>query len=246
MENPDIFLDTCVILKREFSSDQKKSYRIKKFLKQRNKITSTYVCMELNRTFLADAETLETMLLEGTNLQEIWERIKKLDYEKNVKDRLELLFQKITEGVQSLYEARSILKRLIRHYHSILLREVTIIPSETGCEQGLYKPGYDCRGINSICKVINVVKKNRALFEAVRTALVENLQRDRKVLRICWTLNEVANNPSKTKEDPRNCYDIGDILIALDVPENFTLVSEDKHFFLICEILKVPFHHMDP
>ncbi len=219
---------------------------MKRYLKQRNRVTSTYVCMELNRTFLADAEMLETMLHEGTNLQDVWGRIRSLDHKENVKDRLELLFLKTTRGVHSLYEAKSILKRLIKHYQSILLREVTVIPSETRCEQGLYMPGYDCRGINSTCKVVDVVKKNKVLIDAVRIALVENLQRDRRVLNICWVLNDIVENPSKTKEDPRNCYDIGDILIALDVPEGFTLVSEDKHFFLICEVLNIPFHHIEP
>lgn len=159
MENPDVFLDTCVILKCEFSSDEEKSNMIKRYLKQRNKVTSTYVCMELNRTFLADAEMLETMLHEGTDLQDVWGRIGSLDHEKNIKNRLELLFKKTTEGVHSLYEAKSILKRLIKHYRSILLREMTVIPSETRCEQGLYMPGYGCRGINSKCKVVDVVKR---------------------------------------------------------------------------------------
>lgn len=244
MGNLNIFLDTCVILKREFSSDQEKSNKIKRFLEQKNKVTSTYVCMELNRTFLADAETLEVLFCEVTDLKVIWEKIRKYS-ELNVRDRLELLFHKITEDTQSLYEAKSILKRLIKHYHSILLRGVTIIPSRTECEKGLYIRGYICRGTKSTCKVTDVVEENKPLFESIRTKLVENLQKDRKTLRICWTLNEITGNPSKTREDPRNCFDIGDILIALDVPESFTLVSEDKGFFLICEVLNVPFYHID-
>jgi hypothetical protein len=89
-------------------------------------------------------------------------------------------------------------------------------------------------------------QKKRALIEAVRIALVENLQRDRRILNICWVLNDIVEDPVKIKKDPRNCYDTGDILIALDVPESFTLVSEDRHFFLISEVLNISFHHIKP
>lgn len=215
-------------------------------MKERSKKTSTYVCMEINRTFLADIETLRTYLYEGMNLREIQERIEKLDDSLNMKDRLRLLLQRITENTQSHYEAKRILEMWIREYHSILLREVVVIPSKTECEQGHYMPRYHCRAIESMCRVVEIVEKNKTIFEAVRATLIQNLKGDHKILRICWTLNEIVNNPDKTKEDPRNCFDVGDILIALDVPRNFTLVSGDKHFFLICEVLKVPFHYIDP
>lgn len=51
-----------VILDREFSRDAEKTMRIEEFLAQKNKITSTYVNMELNRTYYKDSYTLYTML----------------------------------------------------------------------------------------------------------------------------------------------------------------------------------------
>lgn len=246
MENAGIFLDTCVILNRAFCADHEKRRGIENFLRERSKITSTYVCMELNRTFLADIETLRTYLYEGMNFEEIHERIENLDDSLNMKDRLRLLFQRITENTQSHYEAKRILERWIREYHANLLRGVVVIPSKTACEQGHYMPGYACRGGKSLCRVVVIIEKDKPLFEAVRATLVQQVKGDRQMLRMCWTLNEIINSPNKAKEDPRNCFDVGDVLIALDVSGNSTLVSGDKHFFLICDVLGVPFHYIDP
>jgi hypothetical protein len=246
----NLFLDTNVIINREFSDNQKKIIEIENFLKEKNKKISTYVYMELNRTVLADAKTLKTYLCDCINLGEIWKRIEALDNSTNMKHRLELIFQKITEDASNLYEAKRILKMWLRHYPSITLKEIIVIPSKTHCEQGQYMPNYDCRGIKSLCRVTENVEKNKAILEALRIELVQDVKsssdEDRGKLDICWSLNEIINNPEKTKENPRNCFNIGDILIALDVPDNFTLISSDKDFFLICEVLRIPFHYIDP
>ncbi len=247
MEN--LFLDTNVIINREFSDDQKKIIEIENFLNEKNKKISTYVCMELNRTVLADAKTMRTYLCDCINLGEIWKRIEALDNSTNMKHRLKLIFQKITEDASNLFEAERILKMWLRHYPSIILRGITVVPSKTNCEQGQYMPNYNCRGTKSLCRVTENVERNKALLEALRVKLVQNVKsssdEDRRKLDICWSLNEIINNPEKTKENPSNCFNVGDILIALDVPDNFTLVSSDKDFFLICEVLKIPFHHID-
>lgn len=211
----DLFLDTNVIIKREFSDNQKKIEEIEDFLKEKNKLISTYVCMELNRTVLADAETLKTYLYDCMNLNEIRERIRALSNSTRMKHRLEL----------------------------------NVIPSKTDCEKGQYMADYSCRGIKSSCRVTENVEKNKDLLRTLKIELVQDVQdvnRDRGKLDICWSLDEIIRNPEKTKENPRNCFNVGDILIALDVPDNFTLVSGDKDFFLICEVLKISFYYIDP
>ncbi|KYK38600.1 MAG: hypothetical protein AYK18_16910 [Theionarchaea archaeon DG-70] len=57
---------------------------------------------------------------------------------------------------------------------------------------------------------------------------------------------EVIEAPDKIKQNPNKCFCLGDILIALDVPEGFDLVSEDKHFFPICDVLNISFCQIDP
>lgn len=44
-----------MILNREFSRDRDKTDAVEKFLNQKNVITSTYVNMELNRTYYKDS-----------------------------------------------------------------------------------------------------------------------------------------------------------------------------------------------
>jgi len=242
----DLFLDTSVIINREFSDNQEKIIEIENFLKEKNKLISTYVCMELNRTVLADAETLKTYLCDCMNLEEIWERIEALGNSTRMKHRLGLIFHRITEDVSDLYEARRIMEMWLRHYPSIILKEINVIPSKTDCEQGQYMPDYGCRGIKSLCRVPENVEKNKGLLKILQIELVQDVNKDRGKLDICWSLDEIINNPERTKENPRNCFNVGDILIALDVPDNFTLISSDKDFFLICEVLRISFYYIDP
>lgn len=242
----DLFLDTSVIIKREFSDNRKKIIEIENFLKEKNKITSTYVCMELNRTVLADAETLKNFLRDCMNLKEIWERIEALDDSTREKHRLRLIFQKITEDASDIYEAKVVIQMWLQHYPSSILKETDVIPSKTDCEQGQYMSDYSCRGIKSLCRVTEIVEKNKGLLETLRIEMVQDVNKDRRKLETCGSLNEIINNPVRTKENPSNCFNVGDILIALDVPDNFTLISNDNDFFLICEVLGIPFYYIDP
>ena len=119
MNNSDIFLDTCVILGREFSRDREKAKAVEKFLNQKNMVTSTYVNMELNRTYYKDSYTLYTMLQEHTSLDEVKERIKEMHFQRE-KERLELIFERITDDNFELHEAKIRLKRLIKvSYHTL-------------------------------------------------------------------------------------------------------------------------------
>jgi len=138
LNSSNIFLDTCVILNREFSRDRDKTDAVEKFLNQKNVITSTYVNMELNRTYYKDSYTLHTMLQEHRSLEEVKERIKEMHFRRE-KERLELIFERITADNFELHEAKIRLKRLIKWYHTKLLKGVNVILSRTRCEQCLPK-----------------------------------------------------------------------------------------------------------
>jgi len=240
LDNPNIFLDTCVILYREFSRDKNKTDIIEEFLKQKNVITSTYVNMELNRTYFKDSHILYTMLQEHGSLEKVRERIEKIHFRRE-KERLGFIYERITADSFNLHEAKIRLERLIKWYHTILLRGVNVILSKTECEQCLPRRNFKCRGSKSMCRVNEVVEENKVSFEAIRRKFLENLQKDITRLRICRVIAEIVEVPDRIKQNPDKCFCLGDILIALDVPEGFDLVSEDKHFLFICDVLNIPF-----
>lgn len=201
--------------------------------------------MELNRTYLKDAYTLDTILKESRNLENVGERIEEIPYNPS-KERLEFLFERITQDNFTLREAKIRLKRIIKWYHTILLKGIAVIPSKTQCEQLLPKNEFQCRRTLSTCRTSKIIEENKISFELIRKKLLKSIRKDLKTLRICRALYEVIRNPDKVKEDPRNCFDVGDVLIALDVPEGFTLISEDKHFVSICEVLNIRFWRVAP
>lgn len=82
------------------------------------------------------------------------------------------------------------------------------------------------------------MRENKSFFILICEELHEDSQ---KINNICRIVTEVAEVPSRIKQDPRKCFILGDILIALDVPEDFILVSEDNHFYIICDVLNIPF-----
>jgi hypothetical protein len=228
-----------MIINREFCGDKGKSDKINEFLRKKNTITSTYVNMELNRTYLKDAYTLDTIFRENNSMEMIKERIEQISHN-SVRERLEFLFERISQDDFTLREAKIRLERIIKWYHTILLKGIAVIPSRTRCEQ-LLPEKFQCRKTLSTCRVNEIVEENKRYFEEIRKELLKSVQKDSKMLRICRNLYEIIKNPYKAKEDPRNCFDIGDILIALDVPEGVTFISEDNHFVPICEILNVSF-----
>lgn len=234
-----------MILDREFSRDRDKTDAIEKFLNQKNMITSTYVNMELNKTYYKDSYTLYIMLQEHRSLEEVKERIKEMQFRRE-KERLEVIFERITADNFELHEAKIRLKKLIKWYHTKLLRGVNVILSKTRCEQCLPIRNFKCRGSNSTCRVNEIVEENKVSFEAIQGKFFENLQKDITKLKICGVIAEVIKIPDKIKQNPGNCFCLGDILIALDVPEGFDLVSEDKHFFFICDVLNTSFCQIDP
>jgi len=242
----NIFLDTCVILDREFSRDAEKTMRIEEFLAQKNKITSTYVNIELNKTYYKDSYTLYTMLEEQRDLDEVRKRINEMPFHRE-RERLKLILERITADSFVLREVRISLKRIMKYYHTLLLRGINIIPSKTRCEQCLSTNEFKCRGSYSICRVDEVVEENKPFFVVISGKFLEDLQRiddlqkKQTVMKICGVITEVTEAPIRIKQDPSKCFKLGDILIALDVPTDFILVSEDSHFFIICDVLHTPF-----
>lgn len=247
MDLSNIFLDTCVILDRESSQKSEHAMKINQFLEQKNKITSTYVNMELNRTYYKDCYTLQTMLEEQKDLGEVERRINEMPPFRERK-RLRLILSRITTDSFILHEAKIRLKRIIKYYHTLLLRGISIIPSKTRCEQCLSLNEFKCRGTLSVCKADDIVEKNKLSFTMIHGKLLESLQKNDyskkkqdTIMKMCGVIAEVIKVPSKIKQNPSNCFKLGDILIALDVPKDSVLVSEDSHFFIVCGVLNVPF-----
>ena len=243
----NIFLDTCVILDRGFSRDTESTRKIEEFLMRKNKITSTYVNMELNRTYYKDSHTLYTMLEEQKDLDRVRIRINEMPPYRE-RERLRLILERITADSFVLGEAKIRLKRIIKYYHTSLLREISIIPSKTRCEQCLSTNEFKCRGSYSVCRADDIVEENKSSFVMICRKFLEDLQendylqkKQNTIMEMCKVIAEVTEVPSKIKQDPRKCLKLGDILIALDVPDDFILVSEDSHFFVICDVLNVLF-----
>jgi hypothetical protein len=106
-------------------------------------------------------------------------------------------------------EAKTRLERLIKWYHTKLLRGVYVILSGTECEQCLPKRNFSCRGSHSMCRANEIVEKNRVSFEAIQKKLLENLQKDIDKLKICSAIAEVVEVPDKIKQNPDN---IGELI----------------------------------
>lgn len=161
--------------------------------------------------------------------------------------RLKLILERVTADSFILREAKIRLKRIMKYYHTLLLRGISVIPSKTRCEQCLSTNEFKCRGSSSICRVDEVVEENKSSFAVICGKFLEGLQKNddlqkkQTIMKVCEVIAEVTEVPRRTKQDPSKCFKLGDILIALDVPGDFILVSEDRHFFVICDVLHIPF-----
>lgn len=240
------FLDTTVILSEEFGSRSIKD-EIKKSLRNRQKFSTKYVCMEVNRTFLKDAIFLHSILVEEADLSAVFQRIQSYPNmtQRKIKRCLDI-FSKITKKQELRVEdAIARLENLIAGLRVVLFNDISFTPSGTDCpladEEIVYIPPIyaietRCTRKMPECKIVEYLEENRKNIRKI----CSSLRSDEKFSKLHDFLNKMIGNEKIAKG--RNCQKLGDIIICLDSPAGFTIYSTNiKDFAIICKSLGKPF-----
>lgn len=239
------FLDTTIILTREFGSRPKKE-EIRSALKEKSSMASTYSITEINRTFLKDAIFLYSVLTDEPTLHAVFERLQKFPMtERRIKRCLAIL-DKITDSKQlHVKTAMSRLENLISGTKSSLFRDVFIIESGTLCplSQETVEFDYPTFKLYTSCTKSSA-KCSLAQYLNSYISELSNLQRaissHSKMKNMFMALEKVIADPHEAKG--RRCQTLGDVIICLDAPEGCDVYSTNAaDFAVICGALKKKF-----
>ena len=242
----DAYLDSSVILSRKFGIPKEKE-AVKKTIGKRVKLSTEYVKVEINRTFLTDAIFLHTLLLErNASLHSVYQRLRRWPTFQRQKDRCLAIMESISDKRQTrMADAIVRLENLILGMQRELFKNVMIVSSGTDCplareELKFVYPNFEietsCTRKRPICSLPAYVKSKRMELRALSTGISSNS----KLGKLHTKLDEVLQDSKKARG--RNCQVLGDTIICLDAPKQCIIFSTNiRDFAPICNFLGKPF-----
>lgn len=242
MSKQEAFLDTSVILSKEFGSKDIVD-EIEKALENKRKSSTKYVCMEINRTFLKDAIFLHSLLVEEMNLSVVFKRVQAYPKmtARRIKRCLDILSKITDEGQLRVEDSIARLANLITGLRIVLLSGISIVTSGTDCPLAdkevvhippIYTIETRCTRDSPECKIVNYMEENRTSITEILNSPVSNESFEK----LRDFLSKLIGNEKIAKG--RNCQKLGDIIICLDSPSDFTIYSTNvKDFAIVCESL---------
>ena len=238
--DPTIFLDTTIQIRRNYGTLEEIAC-IREQLQGRRVITSTYVLAEFNRTIVQDATILYNVVASEPTLSEALIRLSALrrhDY--GTASRCYLLLAMLER--RSGLGRDKLLSTLERALEAEFMRDffagIEVMTDQTGCALAKSRPvrkgdtyhlDLGCAREIERCDLIRFVESGRDELSAVRVVL-EKCGDDPTLARMADILTEIIEDSSKAL-GRKNCWALGDIVIALESPpEACIYTSNVRHF----------------
>lgn len=240
---PEIFIDTNVGIKR--IENTKNGTKIRTYLSGKTLFTSTYVLMEFKRTILKDAVSLYTMLQEGATLDDTHRRINKMLDDRTtskIASRWVILlgllgYPQERDKIRTVKSLEYLIRKgLVFQF----LHEIQLLQSRTKCSsagikptkrEGKYELNMECSMNN--CDIKSTIIANRGVFEDILTRIIDS--REDYFKELSDIINETLNDADNMKEE--YCNRLGDVVVAIDCPNEMELCTSDHHFNIICEVI---------
>jgi hypothetical protein len=244
MSLSNLLLDTCIAIKK--LQDDQDGEDIQKFLSDKKEFLSKYSIMEFKKTFVEAADHLNSMIEEGRELREIYDDIKEMITNSDLKlsrlgKRLEILLTWMNSPTKINEKVKHYLKMWRQGYLTLLfIGNMKLVESLIKCPigdsyKGLFSEEF-CKENN--CEIQTVINKNNSEIKKLKKKL--NMITDSSFGELKTVLNGDLNNFDKSK-----CRKIGDLIIAFDYLNFFNnetgsaLCTTDHHFELICSELDI-------
>jgi len=94
-----------------------------------------------------------------------------------------------------------------------------------------------CRRGEAACSLAEFLEARKDRLSAVLAALQDAPSRSRSKSTINVLLNLLPGNDFEKIKGQKNCWPLGDTIIALQAPDNAPIYTLDRHFDVICEAL---------
>ncbi|WP_059051349.1 hypothetical protein [Paenibacillus senegalimassiliensis] len=230
----EIFLESTVNIERHFAKLSRQQ-EIKKNMQGKKIITSKYVIGELKGNFLLNTCTLHRVLFEEDTTEEALKRFGKVFYSQRQMSRALSVYSYIAENVghnkDDLLDRLEILIEDV--LEEMLVEDVDVIIDECNCIKADSKPEKTKNGykLNLGCR--QRPKPSCSIEEFYRKyngelSRVSNND-DKNIHKLTSLLEGTVNN--KASKFGRNCWNLGDVIIATEAPIKSEIYTTNKKDF---------------
>jgi len=242
---PDYYIETSIPIKLLFGHTKVKS-KLREILAGRRLSSSFYVLMEYKRTIVktlieffyiakeedtpADALRYYTETFSTRGPKIILNALAKLVGESDLANDKEKFLIKLEMLIESA----------LRHFDNIVWNYV---PNRTNCPlaKASTGQGFDVflREIECLtdCSVEKLWHQNRSRLKQLTAKATDEPHKSNKGFQKPLSVVSSAITDPSIPKSKTNCKKAGDFIIALEMPDNMTLVTFDKAFESICTIL---------
>lgn len=228
--------------------------------------SSSYVQMEYKRRFIRDIVYLNNMCWEDdvADVGDVHKRLSALSSAPQQQRKLSitlsalaLFFKEDKMSASDVLVDKNILERM-RIYFNIIVSELSeyfennydCLHNQTNCFLSQLKPVSDakcegqfrfkipyCKRSEKKCSIDEFIQKNVSNIENILTKLkdLDNVDEEQKK---SMEILEMALRDKDVMLEYKNCWKCGDIIIALECPEDAMLMTTNiKHYSILCDSL---------
>lgn len=247
-----IFLETSILIHRLLYEPWRKE-QIESNLEGKKVITSEYVLMEFRRNSLQAINYLCSKLrhLQKEGISELLislSRASAVFHSTRTLQSVILVFSLVAESFESRpYPIVKLIGELEWHRASLLANAKRLadeIVNQTHCD--LVKEGVEigdfihsrlsCNAKTAQCQLVKFLSGHQKKLIAIQQAM-EKAHREKVDRRTLSALRRVNADVTRALGE-QTCWALGDVIIALEVPQDALLYTTDKHFDVICQAIE--------
>ena len=252
-----IFVETTIHIERLFS-DAERQAKISKNLKDAVFSTSSYVYMEFRRTMLQAISYVlsvaRQMLKEGQKNIDLVSLLRRLSAGTAISfslrnfQRVMLIYSYLLDHFSTFIVPAAILIDYLEYNRDITIPErffesIDEYINHTNCD--LVSPGapvgdylhsrLSCNARKAKCALVSFLQQHQAELHQLELALAAAAP-EKVNPRTLAALKKINVDILKALGQ-RTCWHLGDVIIALEAPDDAFLYTTDGHFDLICSVL---------
>ena len=251
-----IFLETSILIQRLLYEDRRKA-QIETNLVGKEAMSSQYVIMELRRNTLQAINYLRTHLsiiqnrgIDETKLNEfliILSRARAIFRSPRAVQSVLLAFSLIAESFESGYcSTDQLIRELGLHIERLEVeakRGVSRIVNQTHCDLvkedallgDFISSRLSCNAGTAQCQLVPFLSAHREQLLTIQQAM-ESAPKEKVDQRMLSALRKVNTDVTKALGE-RTCWALGDVIIALEAPDDALIYTADGHFEILTKAI---------
>ncbi len=261
-----LFVDTTIQVHKAIGTDEKIAKIITRLERADNVVTPDYVLMEFNRRVISDSIWLYDLMKEIRTLAQLLRRISQEGFGRQKQTTISILAKLFEELAEEMHlmdtpafwdKTLGKLEELIdwqlhEQFFDGIDLALSSLTNATECSiahqlptkliregKSEYVYKYTCRREEARCRLPQFLQGHSDELLAVEQIL-KSKGANAELQKALNALERIHKHPQgwNAAKGGRNCWRLGDIIIALEMPKGYTLLTTNaRHFVPLCEAL---------